>query len=71
MVVGSKEYSGAGVLSLLGALKSGASYARVTIPGKIADLYSNVIESVSSPIGNKEYFSESDYEAIMKTDLLS
>ena len=71
MLVGSREYSGAGVLAVLGALKSGASYSRVAVPGKIASLYSNILESVDLPIGNREYFSGSDYRVIIKSDLLS
>ena len=69
MIVGSKEYSGAGVLSLLGALKSGASYVKTAIPGKIVDLYSNIIESVNIPIGEREYFDQSNYNSIVKSDL--
>ena len=71
MILGSREYSGAGALSVLGALKSGASYCRVAMPGKIASLYSNILESVDLPVGNREYFTSSDYKVITESDLLS
>ena len=71
MIVGSKEYSGAGILSLLGSLKTGASYAKVAVPGKIVNLYSNVAEAVSFPIGSNDYFNKSNYSAILKSGFLS
>tara|TARA_B100001142_G_scaffold197747_1_gene196579 strand:+ start:371 stop:1879 length:1509 start_codon:yes stop_codon:yes gene_type:complete len=71
MIVGSKEYSGAGILSLLGSLKTGASYARVAVPGKTVNLYSSVAEAVSFPIGSNDYFIKSNYSAILKSGFLS
>ena len=39
LIVGSKIYSGAGILSMNAALKGGASYVQVLVPDKISDLY--------------------------------
>ena len=39
LIVGSKKYSGAGILAMLATLKSASSYVQTLVPGSISDLY--------------------------------
>ncbi len=67
IVVGSKKYSGAGVLSMIATLKSGSSYVQTLVPGSISNLYrARCLESKIIEVGNKDFFSFDNYEKAIK-----
>ena len=67
IIVGSKKYSGAGVLSMLATLKSGSSYVQALVPGSISNLYrSKCLEAKIVEVGNKDSFSFDNYEKVIK-----
>ena len=68
-IVGSENYTGAGILSVSAALNIGAGYIKSIIPSKLLDIYSSITESVNYPIGKKAYFSNLDYSAILEADI--
>ena len=67
LIVGSKKYSGAGILAMLATLKSASSYVQTLVPGSISDLYRDkCAESKIVEIGQKDFFSSDSYDnAIM------
>ena len=68
LIVGSREYSGAGVLSLLATLKSGSNYVQTLVPGKISEIYeSSCYESKIIGFGNKDYFSENNVKRVVES----
>ena len=69
-IVGSSQYSGAGILSISAALNMGASYIKSIIPSELSKLYSSIREPVIYPIGEKGYLSNANYHSILKVDPL-
>ena len=67
LIVGSKKYSGAGILAMLATVKSASSYVQTLVPGSISDLYRDkCAESKIVEIGQKDFFSSDSYDnAIM------
>ena len=57
LIVGSKKYSGAGILAMLATLKSASSYVQTLVPGSISDLYRDkCAESKIVEISQKDFF---------------
>ncbi|MAV64548.1 MAG: NAD(P)H-hydrate dehydratase [Candidatus Marinimicrobia bacterium] len=72
MIVGSKKYIGAGIISSKSAINIGAGYVNTVIPEKLHAIYSQVnYDAINISVGNfnKGIFKESDFKIIKDLDL--